>query len=67
VTDCKEVLSGDMSCQYGVSIQRFGDCVYLHHQGVMWWGNATDTADRLRRLRTISSPHHNQGFYTFSL
>jgi hypothetical protein len=32
LTECSEVFSGDQSCENGVVIQRFGDCLCFHHQ-----------------------------------
>jgi hypothetical protein len=32
-TEYNEVLLGDQPCKYGVSVHRFGDCFYFHHQG----------------------------------
>lgn len=32
ILKCNKAFSGDQHCQYGVSIQSFGDCL-LHHQG----------------------------------
>jgi len=32
-TECGEVYSGDQLCQYGISLQNSGHCLFLHHQG----------------------------------
>jgi hypothetical protein len=29
--------SGGHKCQYGVSVQRFGYCLRVRHQWLMWW------------------------------
>lgn len=34
-TICNEVFLGDRPCDDGVGVQRFGDCLCFHHQGLM--------------------------------
>lgn len=34
-TVCNEVFLGDRPCDDGVGVQRYGDCLYFHHQGLM--------------------------------
>jgi hypothetical protein len=56
VTECNEVLSGYQLCENGVVIQRFGDCLCLHHLG--WydeWHDCTHiyTHGRLSELHVF--------------
>jgi hypothetical protein len=45
-----EVFSSDYACHYGVSIERFGGCLRLHHQMLMTSSPDDEDADSLRNV-----------------
>jgi hypothetical protein len=52
--NCNEVFSGDQQCENGVIIQRFGDCLCLHHQS---WKQRWRQTQSLKRWITTPFSH----------